>query len=357
MLLYGQGVATYSVAIDPYHRPMTTMNDTLLRTWAMLRMIPRYPRTVTTATVKSRLADDGWNVSLRTIQRDLIKLSEVFPLSSDEAKPQGWSWQANAAQLDLPTLDTQAALTFKLVEGHLQTLLPRTTLDYLAPWFQTASGVLDAQGTGFSAWPNKIRVLSRGLPQLPPAIDAHVQSAIYQGLLLEKQLAVSYQPPWADAVKQYVVNPLAVVVRDGLVYLVCTMWNYGDVRHLLLHRMLSAELKDEPATSLAGFDLDAHIAQGEFSYQLEQEALHLEAEFGGFAATSVAECPLSTDQTAEKLEDGWLLVKASVPDTLDLRTWLLGFGDLVTVLAPPSLREEFAEVAINLANRYANPSG
>lgn len=333
------------------------MNDTLLRTWAMLRMIPRFPRVITTATVKSRLADDGWTVSLRTIQRDLIKLSEVFPLVSDEAKPQGWSWQANAAQLDLPTLDAQAALTFKLVEGHLQTLLPHTTLDYLAPWFQTASGVLDAQGNGLAAWPGKIRVLSRGLPQRPPAIDTQVQSAIYQGLLLERQLAVTYQPPWTEATKEYVVNPLAVVVRDALVYLVCTMWDYGDVRHLLLHRMLSAELKDDPALSLAGFDLDAHIAQGEFSYPVESEALRLEAEFGGFAATSVAECPLSTDQTAEKLDDGCLLIKATVPDTLDLRTWLLGFGDLVTVLAPPSLREEFADVAVNLANRYANPSG
>jgi hypothetical protein len=331
---------------------MKTMNDTLLRTWAMLRMIPRFPRVITTATVKSRLADDGWTVSLRTIQRDLIKLSEVFPLASDEAKPQGWSWQANAAQLDLPTLDPQAALTFKLAESHLKTLLPRTTLDYLAPWFQTAAGVLDAQGTGFSAWPGKIRVLSRGLPQQPPAIDAHVQSAIYQGLLLERQLAVSYQPPWADAVKQYVVNPLAVVVRDGLVYLVCTMWNYGDVRHLLLHRMLSAELKDDPALPLAGFDLDAHIAQGEFSYPLEPDRMVLEAEFTGHAATNVAESPISADQTVEETDDGALRLKATVPDTFELRAWLLAFGDQVTVLAPESLVDEFAEVAANLADRY-----
>lgn len=328
------------------------MNDTLLRHWAMLRLIPRYPGKIATAEIKSKLSTAGHDITLRSIQRDLNNLSRVLPLVSDDGKPVGWSWRQDASQIDLPALGPQAALTFKLVEAYLQSLLPRTTLDFLAPWFHTAAAVLDGQGNGLAAWPGKIRVLARGLPQRPPAIDPLVQSAIYQGLLLERQVAVRYQPPWSEEEKDYVVNPLALVVRDGQVYLVCTMWNYGDVRHLLLHRMISASVTDEAAPRLDGFDLDVHISKGEFSYPVEPGTLQLEAEFTGYAGTSVSERPLSADQSITKLENGGLLVRATVPDTRDLQSWLLSFGDQVTVLAPQNLREELAEVAGNLAARY-----
>jgi predicted DNA-binding transcriptional regulator YafY len=42
-----------------------------------------------------------------------------------------------------------------------------------------------------------------------------------------------------------------------------------------------------------------------------------------------------------------------VLDTLQLRWWLLGFGDQVEVVAPKSLRQEFAETARNMAGYYS----
>lgn len=68
------------------------MNDTLLRQWAMLDYIPRYPRKVDVATLATRLAAAGYEISKRSIQRDLITLSQVVPLISDDAKPQGLSF-------------------------------------------------------------------------------------------------------------------------------------------------------------------------------------------------------------------------------------------------------------------------
>lgn len=76
--------------------------DALDRTLAMLRHIPRYPRRVDTVSLRDRLAGMGYVVSLRTIQRDLNKLSERFPLKSDDSKPQGWWWAKDAGVLDIP---------------------------------------------------------------------------------------------------------------------------------------------------------------------------------------------------------------------------------------------------------------
>jgi len=44
-----------------------------------------------------------------------------------------------------------------------------------------------------------------------------------------------------------------------------------------------------------------------------------------------------------------------VKDTLELRWWLLGFGDKVEVLAPKALREEFSAVTQRMAVQYRKP--
>ena len=229
------------------------MTDTLLRQWAMLRFIPRHPRKVDTATLQDKLAKAGHDINLRTIQRDLNKLSDVLPLVGDTAKPQGWSWAANAQVMDLPALDPQTALTFKLVESHMRQLLPASTLDYLQPWFHTASGVLDQNGNGLAHWPDKIRVLPRGLPQKAPDIAPEVAEAVYQAVLLERQLQITYPGKGEEPeTRTHTVHPLALVVRDRVVYLICVFDGYTDPRQLAMHRILSAEMGKERCPTARG---------------------------------------------------------------------------------------------------------
>jgi len=67
-------------------------NETILRLLTMLRLIPRHPRCIDTATLERKLGDEGFHVTRRTIQRDLHRLSRAFPLTCDDHKPTGWSW-------------------------------------------------------------------------------------------------------------------------------------------------------------------------------------------------------------------------------------------------------------------------
>ena len=136
------------------------MNDTLMRQWAMLRLIPRFPRRIDTPTIHSQLLGQGMAVSLRTVQRDLNSLATTFPLDFDESKPQGWCWQEGASQLEIPSMDAHAALTFNLVEQYMQNMLPRSTLNQMAPWFNAAEGVANSQVSYISKWRDKLRVIS-----------------------------------------------------------------------------------------------------------------------------------------------------------------------------------------------------
>lgn len=330
------------------------MNDTLLRHWRMLREIPRHPRRISTADLKQRLAAAGFDTTLRTIQRDLVKLSGALPLLADDSKPQGWSWEAHAPQMDLPTLEPQAALVFHLAERYLQPLLPASSLDYLSPWFRTATGVLDNQGNGLSAWRNKVRVLAPGQPTQPPVIDSEVQSVVTQALLLNRRIAVTYRPRSAKADKDYEVSPLGLVVRDQVPYLVCTLREYQDVKQLVLSRMHSAQLLKTPARGLESFDLDQYIAQGEFDWPLETgRTLKLVADFDRPVATVFIERPLDANQVIEDIDEKTVRLTATVLDTKEIRRWLLEFGARAEVIAPESLRSEMKTVIAGMNRRYS----
>ena len=328
-------------------------NDTLLRHWCMLREIPRFPRRISTSDIKERLLASGFDATLRTIQRDLIKLSCSLPLLGDDSKPQGWSWQADAPQLDLPALEPQAALVFHLAERYLQPLLPASTLEYMSPWFRTASGVLDNQGKDLSTWRTKVRVLAPGQPMLPPVVDREIQSVVTQALLLNKRIALAYRPRGAVEDRNYEASPLGIVVRDHVIYLVCTLREYEDIKQLVLGRMHSAQLLDTPARKLKGFDLDKYISQGEFGIPLETgRSITLVAEFDRAVANGFIERPLEAHQVTENVNEETVRLTATVPDTIELRRWLLGFGAHAAVLAPATLKAEMQSIITGMHQRY-----
>ena len=309
--------------------------DALLRHWAMLRLIPRHPRRIDTGRIRDELERHGYVITLRSIQRDLNKLSAVLPLCCDQSKPQGWWWQADAELLEIPGLDPQAALVFKMAERHLKQVLPASTLDSLRPWFQAANGVLDALPDGVGGWMDKVRILPSGPPLIPPSIIADVQSAIFQGLFENRRMALSYKPRGSATAKDYEINPMTVVQRGRLIYVVCTLWDYTNPMLMLMHRIESATLLDKQATYPEGFNVDDYIAEGELGYRLGPP-IKLVADFEPHTAWGLHETPISTDQQLVERADGRIRLIATVANTQELRAWLRGFGPSISVIEPAS---------------------
>ena len=65
---------------------------------------------------------------------------------------------------------------------------------------------------------------------------------------------------------QYRINPIGLVVRDSVIYLVATLAENDELRQFVLHRIKSAQVLEDPATSPRGFDLDEYIAKGGFGW-------------------------------------------------------------------------------------------
>jgi predicted DNA-binding transcriptional regulator YafY len=332
------------------------MTETILRFFTMLRMLPRAPRKIDTATIERQLRDEGYPVTRRTIQRDLHQLARIVPLLCDEHRPHGWSWAPDAALLDLPGMDPNTALTFILVERFLAPLLPRSTFGRIQPYLTQAQRILDAlPANALGRWPAKVRVIHRGPPLRLPEIPEAILDAVTQGLLEGRRLDVAYRSREKGDLIRCELNPLGLVLKGGLAYLVCTFWRYTDVRQVVLHRVHRAEVLDVAAVVPEGFDLDRYIQEGEFAYPVG-EPMRLEAVFCHGAHLHLQDTPLSADQVMTALDDERVLVRATVENTAELRWWLLGFGELVEVLAPADLREEFRTRATAMAAGYQQPS-
>ncbi len=337
---------------------MSKNHDALFRQWNLLRLIPREPRHISTTEARDALVAEGYDISLRTVQRDLLNLSTVFPFTCEEGGGPlagRWYWPRQATAMDIPSLAPAEALAMVMMREQAQTLLPASTAQLLAPQFERAAQVLSAQSANrLASWKKCIRVLARG-PQLAlPTIGRDVQYAVYEAVLLGRQLLAKYHGRAKDEARDARLHPYGLVVKDGLIYLVAAAGNYDKPVHYALHRFVSARLLDEPARIPGGFDLDAYLhEQQAFGYPAAAAPIGLVLSVDASIAQHLRERPLSRDQIITALDGGRSRVEATLVDTAELRWWLLGFGGSVEVLQPASLRRELAAELARAAKQYA----
>jgi len=331
------------------------MSKIFLRQLTMLQHIPRIPARTTTKKLKDILEEKGFEVTQRTIQRDLKSLSAVLPgLQVDDEKDfPGWFWSKETKLQDIPTMDGNMALTFQLVDYFLKNIFPPSVLGQLKPYFDSASNVLNViDDSGYAHWQEKVRILPRTQPLIPANIDVDVITIIYEALFKGRQVRARYRTRAGDDVG-YDLHPLGLIFRESVAYLVATIWDYQDPRHLALHRFKHCELLDEDVVIIEGFNLDDYLAAGSFEYvEKENGTIKLKALFFDGTGQHLLETPLNEDQKTLVLGDGQLQVEATVKDSAQIRWWLMGFGDGVEVLEPQNLRVEFAEIAENMKNLY-----
>jgi len=334
--------------------PGGKMRQTMQRHWCMLRLVPRAPQKITAGELCRRLASESFVVTERTVQRDLVELSALFPLVSDEReKPFGWSWKADAPRLDLPGLDAAEALMMVMVEQHLKHVLPPATVKRLKSHFDLARDTLSKLPDQRSnrAWLSKVRVISPVQRLKAPAIKPDVQEAVFNALLNERQLEVKFRQRNAERDSDGVVHPLAIVQRGAVTYLICRFYTYSDFRLLTLHRIQRAKVLDESANRPANFSVDQLINDGLLGFG-DAKPIELVAEFYQGAGEHLIETPISPDQSLDRLDNDTVRLTAPVQLTNELRWWLLGFGARVQVLAPPELRAEIAAEIKKAASRY-----
>ena len=329
------------------------MSDTTLRHLKMLGLIPAYPAKISTRDIHRRLLDEGHLVNVRSVERDLIKLSAELALIRDNGRPGGWSWSNTTSALS-PAMPSDRALTYELLSRFAAAVMPRALLRQLEPEFKRARHELARYlDSGYSRWVKRIASVPQSHALLPPEIQQDVVDVVYDSLLAGRQFKVDYQSPHKEKPSTFVVNPLGLVQADSVLYIIARIEGFDDARHLALHRMSKPERLDTPAKAPRGFDFDKHVREEkQFEYPVG-DPIKLELVMDALLARNLAERRLSTDQVITPLPgDEEVRITATVANTELLFRWLRSLGPNVEIVKPASLRRRMREEVAELAGRY-----
>ena len=260
---------------------MPTATDTTLRHLAMLAAIPVGLPGKSTARILAELRDKNpdFDVATRTIQRSLEQLSRQFPITSEtRGRTNYWFWIEKDALTQIPAMTATTAFALCLAAEHLCPIMPPSALPKLDPYFRHARKILD--GTDLGRWTDRTAIIAQGRRSRRREVSADVQEVVYEALMTNREFEVQYRGKHEKESKAIVLNPLGIVVRNGIVYLVATSWKYEDIRHYVLHRMSEPQLTDEPAKTPPDFRLADHLGDdGAFAYPASDEKLALRALF------------------------------------------------------------------------------
>lgn len=329
-------------------------DNTLLRQWEMLRLIPRYPSQITASQLTEKLKDRGYDINKRSVERDLWSFVELFGLQVDDRdRTYGWSWPRDAAIWNLPAMNDEQALSLYMLERHIKDMLPPTVLDSLSPLLKAARERLKSShnAKALKDWPDKVRARAPAQPLKPCPINPKVHEAVSLALLNNQWLQVSYQGRGRTEAKEHIISPLAYVMRGPMLYLVCRYEGYDDTRILTVCRIKKAARLDRTFSRPEDFSIDTYLAEGHMDFG-DGDQIKIELLFDPDSGRHLYETPLSDDQVISESKDGRLRVIATVADTLQLKWWILGLGHYVEVVKPASLRKAIQEEIAGMHSLY-----
>jgi hypothetical protein len=300
------------------------------------------------------LADD---VAIRYVQRDLIKLKDVFPLDRDQFKPAGWSWRKDGSAFDAPFMDFPEALTFHMIKSFLEPMLPEVCLSEISPYIKRAHNLLKTpEGSKYRAWPSKVSTAHRSQPLIPAKVLPEVMDTVSEVLFKDRQLIGDYQSRSADRPSEHVINPLGLVYSDTRVYLVALWDDDQKPRTLALDRFSSVKMLEVLCQRPENFDLDQYLKDNPIFFPVTDNAKEIELQFkmDKDAALDLEETPLTEHQEFDDSDEETFTISATVQDTQQLRWWLLSYGAQVEIVKPAAMRKEFADITKKMSQLYSD---
>mgnify|MGYP002663411098 CR=1 FL=1 len=118
--------------------PKKSHHQAIGRLLEILKRLPTRGAGISARELTDWLTDEGFEVSKRTVERDLSALAVHFQLVyNDKSVPYGWRWMRDAVA-GFPALTVADAMSLHLVEDLLAPLLPAALLDSLRPRFRQA---------------------------------------------------------------------------------------------------------------------------------------------------------------------------------------------------------------------------
>lgn len=332
--------------------PKSSLNLVLARQWEMLKKLPPHAPGLAASQMTTWLKSQGYSVSKRTVERDLIELSASFGIAcNDKSIPYGWHW-IPGRQCDFTSIGIADAVSLVMAEDVLGSLLPASMLNALRPKFELAKTKLAAmENQRYARWTEKVRYVATTMNLIPPKVDAKVLTTVHEALLQDLQLKIRYTAPQSKTPRELTIHPLSLIQKGATPYLVATAYKYPDVRLYAIHRIWGAEITGIRVIPPQGYTTDGYLASGAMEFG-GVSVIKLKASVTNDLAIYLAETPLSPNQKIQPKGNQYI-VTAEVNDSWQLRWWILSQGSAITILSPRHIRQGISETLRTAAGNYS----
>ena len=326
--------------------------EAIRRGFSILGSVSRSP--MSSRDIFQRLYDDGFNVSIRTIERDLSRLPDIFPSLievDDRSKPFTYRQPVNARKYS--AMNPTEAICLELAFSFLNPILPKKTLDPINPYLKEADAVLnESHAKKYKNWKDKVLTINEGLQLQSANVTQKVINNIHEALWDEKVVIAKYQSRTKKYADNYKIHPAGLVYRGRIIYLICSFDdNPNKIVYLPLQRFKSIEILPEEKSFHHGKKV-ANLVKDLLGFKLNDKKLKVKLKFSKMAGAHLFETPLSKKQTIKETRDGYFMVEDEVIDNMELRYWIRAFGDEVEVVQPKILRDEFTKLSKRLRKKY-----
>ena len=321
----------------------STKRDRLARMTRILALLNAHPDGMKPAEIARRV-----DSSVRTVYRDLrsIEGELSMPLWSEGGR---WGVEADAFLPPLKLTRSEAmavVLSARLMVRYADKYDPD-----LASAFEKLAAVL----------PPALREhVDRTLDDLSrrPTDDAfnrHVR-LLTQAWAERRVVALDYAPapyapeaaPRSARVRPYLIEPS---LQTHALYLI----GWDETRNGM--RTFKIERIRDVALTAATFEAPDAEIDGMFERAwdiiADQDPIEVVLRFAPAVASRVREARWHPSETVAEEGDGSLTWRATVAGPIEIRLWILQWGDNVEVVAPPDLREDVAATLVRAAARYA----
>lgn len=323
--------------------PANSTRHTLTRQWELLKLLPNRGPGLTALDLQNRLRDAGHDSTKRTIERDLVELSQIFPLQcNDKGTPYGWYWIPGSSA-ELPGVSLSEALTLRMVEDSIRPLIPAVMLKTLEARFNLARQKLEAMNkeNPSARWLDKVSSVQPELTQIPAEIRGDLLDVIQHALMNDTQLSCRYYSAHKNQFHSFILNPLGLIQRAHTTYLIATAEPFDDVRQFVVHRFEEAHLLASACVKPDGFSLQDYVASGAMQFGTHQK-IQLNAWVTEGLARLLQEAPLSDDMLLVEEDQGSSLT-ATVNDSWEFKWWVLSHAGSIQIRKPKHLRDEITQ--------------
>ena len=316
-------------------------NAEVIRQWQILREIESHRTGVTIHDLARQV-----RVSTRTIRRDLQALQEagfaVFD-EGEENETKRWKLDTQPFRLLQDGLSVSDVAALYLSRAMVEAMSGWPLAAELATAFEKIERSLNARMREFLATLPQV-LSAKGGPRagLPGGALVDITRRLLDATRGRRVVSMRYFSASKNRTKNYDVQPYRLALASGGVYLIGWVDAYNEFRTFAVNRIERLTIGDDT------FRRTRELPDNLFSQSMGVfwgEPERIEIEFDANVAAYVRGRIWHESQEIRELADGRLGMVLNVSNDWALRSWLLGFGAGVRVIAPKhlatALHEEF----------------